>query len=286
MSRAPGEAGAVPVSGQVAAARTEPLGKRSIEQQLSVLGQIFKWAEREGMVASNPVPLVEIKTNQRTKKKIVPLEREEVVALLDASETEKHETQLKMLASLGLRLGELLALEIGDFNPSKGTITVERTLTKRKGKTVVSKYPKTNAGNRTLKLGAETINRLERQVARATPLVAGESRSLLFCNSKGRVQSENNFRRDVWAPAIVGAGLSGKGFTPHSLRHTFASELIAQGVPITKIAYLLGHANPATTLRIYASVFKRHQSEEADLADFYSPTQDEYSTQEGDQADE
>ena len=54
------------------------------------------------------------------------------------------------------------------------------------------------------------------------------------------------------------------GVTFHALRHTHASMLIAGGIPITEIAYRLGHASPATTLSIYAHMYERTDARAAD----------------------
>lgn len=270
LTLAPGEPGAVPVEGKVASSRTEPLGIRSVEQQLSVLRQIFTYAKREGLVAENPVSLVELSSNPRTKKQIVPMEQEDVRAILKHSVTEERETLLLTMASLGLRLGELLALDCSDLNRRDRSISIQRTLSTKKGKTVISQYPKTASGFRVLKVSPQLMNRLERQVARAKKLHKPGEPALLFPNGRGRIRGEGNFRRDIWRPALQEAGVP-LSYTPHSLRHTFASELIAQGVPITQIAYLMGHSNPATTMRIYASIFKRFESQERDLSSLYSP---------------
>jgi integrase len=270
MTLAPGEPGAVPVQGKVAASRPEPVGVRSIQQQLSVLRQIFNWAKREGLVADNPAELVEISTNPREKKQIKPMEQEQVISILEQSGDEERETMLMTLAALGLRLGELLALDINDLNKKERSVTVQRTLSTKKGSTVINSYPKTGSGFRVLKISEDLMNRLERQEARAKLRHKVGQPTLLFPNSRGKIRGEGNFRRDIWRPTLAGAGVP-LTFTPHSLRHTFASELIAQGVPITKIAYLMGHANPATTMRIYASIFKRHEADQADITDLYSP---------------
>lgn len=270
MSLAPGEEGAVPVKGAVASARKKPLGRRSIEQQLSVLRQFFKWAKREGLVSENPVELVELSSPQRSRGQVKVLEQDQVRALMEGSINEERETMLMSLVALGLRLGEMLALQVSDLSAAGDEITIQRTLTTEKGKTVVGNYPKTSAGYRSLKLSPQMKMRFERQVARAKkPHKAGQP-DFLFPNSRGKVRGEGNFRRDIWHPAREAAGLP-ETFSPHSLRHTYCSELIALGsISIPQIAYRMGHSSPTTTMSIYASVFKRHESDQADIADLYS----------------
>ena len=50
--------------------------------------------------------------------------------------------------------------------------------------------------------------------------------------------------------AIINAGV--KRLTPHGLRHTFASLLLADGVPVTEVSHLLGHKDSYTTMKVYA----------------------------------
>lgn len=265
MTIPPSDPGAVPVDGEVASKLTEPLGKRSIQQQLSVLNNIFRYAMRNKLVSSNPVQELEINLSQK-RKPVQPLEQDEVKKLLMNTRNEEEETMILLLSATGLRIGEALALEINDFHPQKQTLSIQRTQTKVRGKTVISKNgTKTNAGQRTLRVSDELAQRIKRQIARANK----RNSKLLFPNRKGNMHSESNFRNRIFRPALERAGLT-LDHTPHSLRHTFASECIAAGLPDSQIAYFLGHSNIQTTRLIYAHIFERHRQTIADLAAIYS----------------
>jgi integrase len=267
MTIPPSSPDAIPVDGEVASKLDRPLGRRSIQQQLSVLNYIFRYAMRNKLVSSNPVQEIEVNITQK-RKPVKPLEQEEVKKLLMHTRNEEEETLVLLLSATGLRIGEALALEIADFDPNKQTLYIQRTQTKIGGKTVISKNgTKTHAGQRTLRVSDELARRIKRQIARAT--LRDKGKGLLFPNRKGNMHSESNFRNRVFRPALERAGLSLE-YTPHSLRHTFASECIAAGLSDTLIAYFLGHSNPQTTRLIYAHVFERHRQTIADLADIYS----------------
>ena len=268
MTIAPGQPGAVPVEGKAANTLGRPLGKRSIEQQLSVLNAIFRYAVRHKKMMRNPVPEVEI-SKTATKKKIVPLEPEEVRALLMAANHEEEETLFLLLSATGLRLGEALALQIDDFLEKDQKLRIERTLTKVGGKTTVSSNGKTRSATRELKVSDHLAMRIKRQIKRAEIRCEKERVKLLFPNTRGRIQGESNFRNRVFIPALKRAGISLET-TPHTLRHTFASQCIARNLPATQIAYYLGHANPQTTMTIYAHIFAKHRESIADLASIYS----------------
>lgn len=268
LTLAPGDPGAIPVDGEVASKRNKPLGRRSIEQQLSVLNLIFRYAVRNKMLMSNPIPEVEFKPGK--KKEVKVLEQDEVKRLLINTRDEEQETFFLLLSSTGLRLGEALALHISDFNFSKQTLKIQRTQTRKNGKTVVSEHgTKTDAGKRELKLSDYLAMRLERQIVRAKARAGKQRIKFLFPNQRGKMASANNIRNRWFLPALEAAGLSPE-HTPHSLRHTFASECIAAGLPDTQIAYYLGHKNPQTTRLVYAHIFDRHKQTIADLAGIYS----------------
>ena len=271
LTLAPSDPGAIPVDGEVASNLKRPIGRRSIQQQLSVLHQIFRFAVRHKMLASSLNPMMEIEINLSTKRKEVkPLEQDEVRQLLMHTRNEEEETLLLLLGATGLRLGEALALQVGDFNEADQTLSIFRTQTKIGGKTVISPNgTKTNAGRRTLKISDEMAKRIKRQIQRAKPRCKDKDVKLLFPNKKGNLFPEANFRNRIFRPALERAGLP-LTITPHSLRHTFASECIAQGLPVTQISAFLGHSNTQTTMSIYAHVFERHRQTIADLADVYS----------------
>ena len=69
----------------------------------------------------------------------------------------------------------------------------------------------------------------------------------------GVVLRNGNFRRDVFNPAAVKAGLD--GLTPHELRHTAASLALSSGANVKAVQRMLGHASAAMTLDVYAGLF-------------------------------
>jgi integrase len=82
--------------------------------------------------------------------------------------------------------------------------------------------------------------------------VAADLDALVFTAPAGGPLRYGNFLRRVWRPAVRRAGL--EGITPHVLRHTSATLLIAAGASVKDVQAHLGHADGAVTLNIYSAV--------------------------------
>jgi len=74
--------------------------------------------------------------------------------------------------------------------------------------------------------------------------------ALVFANSKGLPLDPSNFRDRFWNTLVKAEGLP-KGFTFHSLRHTYASHMLSSGAPVEFVQRQLGHSSYQTTLSIY-----------------------------------
>lgn len=155
-----------------------------------------------------------------------------------------------LAAFCGLRYGEIAGLSLKQVDFHRRLIRVRHSLTiydELKG-------PKTRAGVRDVPMAAHVAQLLADWVQRH---YVENERGLLFRTNLGGPISSANFHRDRWQPILKIAGLDpnragGKRFHFHALRHFYASSLIAQGVPITEVASLLGHSSFDMTLQIYA----------------------------------
>jgi integrase len=76
---------------------------------------------------------------------------------------------------------------------------------------------------------------------------------LVLTSPEGGVLRSGNFRRRVFDPAATAAGL--EDLSPHDLRHTAASLLVASGANVKAVQRMLGHASAAMTLDVYSGLF-------------------------------
>ena len=150
-------------------------------------------------------------------------------------------------ALVGTRIGETLALKVKDIDYENDTITISGGWTEDENGLPILSTTKTDE-TRTVKIPAN-IRPLIEELTQDQPKSA-----FLFRNTKGGPLDDHNIRRTYFAPARLATGID--FVTPHTLRHTCASLLIAKGVDPTTVAGILGHSDATTTLRFYAHFYK------------------------------
>lgn len=230
----------------------------TIRGVLTCLSSMYAWAVRRGKVPQNPVGQLERRERPAAggrDKRI--LFRDEIGKLLAAA-PKPYRVLLATGVFSGLRLMELLGLRWCDIDREHGELHVRHQLS-RKGEL---QRLKTNAGKRDVVLMPELAAMLRRH-----ELASAHSKpdDFVFCSTLGRPLHHRNVQRRGMDKAVERAKLDKGKHDPtmHDLRHSFASLLIAQGLDVVFVSRQLGHANPATTLRVYASEFDRVRSAEA-----------------------
>lgn len=180
---------------------------------------------------------------------------EQVRAFLLASEGHRHETLYRVLLSTGVRIGEVLSLRWRDVDLHGRQVTITRTITRSIDRgTVFSATPKTPSGRRTIPLTDTTVTLLERHhdrqlFARRMMDDRWQDHDLVFAGRHGNPLSAPPIRSQ-FERLLETAGLPRVRL--HDLRHTAATLMLAQGTPVHVVARILGHADPAITLRMYA----------------------------------
>jgi integrase len=154
----------------------------------------------------------------------------------------------EFLAYTGLRISEALGLRWRDVDYDARVLRVEQRL----GRDRRPKRLKTPAAKREVIL-APSVAGLLRERKEVWPDRSGDD--LVFCTTTGRPYGHHH-AGEAFRAAMRRAGLRGNGrLVLHSLRHTFASMLIAAGLNVVFVSRQLGHANPSITLRIYAHLY-------------------------------
>lgn len=139
--------------------------------------------------------------------------------------------------AVGLRPGELYGLHGHRVNWLRGTLTVVDVMT-RSG---LRQWPKSKKSNRTVPVPPAILEGM-------SALMTGRPRdALVFTAPEGGPVDDGNFRDRIWYPAIERAGV--RRYPPKVMRHTAASWLVMDGVPLYDVQALLGHESYRTTER-------------------------------------
>ena len=159
---------------------------------------------------------------------------------------------MQLCAQTGLRRGEAMGLRWSDIEFDNNKIRVEKTLSTTKGGPYLSS-PKTEASQRRLTLNGELKGLLisHRIAQMEEAKLAGNKfldKDFVFSTLTGEPIDPSNFYRSV-RRVCRKAGLPEHG--PHVLRHTFATLLLEDGVPIHVVSRILGHTNIRITVDIY-----------------------------------
>jgi site-specific recombinase XerD len=178
---------------------------------------------------------------KKDKKLPIVLSIEEVLLLLQSTKNMKHRVTIAMLYASGLRVGEIINLKLSDFNFNRKQLHIKNAKGRKDRYTTI----------------AESL----------FPLIKN-----YYNTYKPKVYFIENPKGGKYSPESIRAFLRqstkiaeiNKNITPHSLRHSYATHMLEQGIDIRYIQELLGHSRPETTM-LYTHVARK------DLQEIKSP---------------
>ena len=242
---------------------------RSIRAYNSCVHSMLDKAVRWGLVARNVAKLVDLP--RQVHRELPMLTPAEVRALLAGASQTRLEALFTLALTTGARQGELLGLRWDRVDLDSGVIKISHALQKRNGRPQLVE-PKTIRSRRSIVLAGLAIKALRRHRARQAEeaLSLGATwdnhMNLVFCSEVGTPLDKDNVTKRQLRKVVEASGLSIK-LRFHDLRHIAASLALGQGTPITVVSEMLGHADPATTLRVYAHAIPGAQRQAADALD-------------------
>ncbi len=214
--------------------------KASIARMLSCLRTFYEYWFRQGRAQANPAR--NIRSPRQEKKLPNFMEENEVARLLETASGEdftdtRDRALLEALYGGGLRVSESSGLNLDDLQPDEGFAVV-----RGKGRR-----------ERLVPLGSHTCRAIEKHLpVRAARLeYLGRKSPALFLNKNGTRLNVRSIRR-ILDRRVLQAGLN-RRFSPHALRHSFATHLLNKGADLRAVQELLGHASLATT-QVYTHV--------------------------------
>ncbi|MEM7812914.1 MAG: tyrosine recombinase XerC [Planctomycetota bacterium] len=220
--------------------------KTTVARRLACLRSFFKYLRRQGKVASNPA--IALRTPRVGRRLPHFLTTEEVGRLLNTPPGEtaaglRDRAMLETLYSGGLRVAELVAIDVDDYDAAQAVV---RVLGKGRKERVAP-------------VGSYAADALAAWQAVREPRVGhADGGRALFLNKFGTRITTRSVGR-LLEKHIKAAGLDDKT-SPHTLRHSFATHLLDNGADIRSVQELLGHADLKTT-QIYTHVSTRQLRE-------------------------
>lgn len=225
--------------------------RRSIARKLSSARSFFRFLTREKIAEQNPFE--NLLTPKLPKKLPNFLYPEELKSLLEAPDQTsplglRDGAILEVIYGTGLRVTEILRINLSDVDFDEGEIKV------------LGKGSK----ERIVLFGSHARTALQKYLQEARPLlVPDKNQRALFVNRRGGRLTSRSLERIICFYAKK-AGIS-KKVTPHTLRHSFATHLLAGGADLRMVQELLGHVSLSTT-QVYTHITKERLKEVYDSA--------------------
>ena len=224
------------------------LSPKSLQRHLSAIRAWFRFLLREGGVRTNPAEGVRApKVNRRLPH---TLDADQLAHLMelpgDSALDRRDRAIMELFYSSGLRLAELVALDVSDMHSSDGLLQV------------------TGKGNKTRRL---PVGRYAREAVdhwlAIRPQIASSRESALFVSQRGTRLSPRSVEARLRRRAIE-QGMP-RHVHPHMLRHSFASHVLESSGDLRAVQELLGHADISTT-QIYTHLDFQHLAQVYDQA--------------------
>ncbi|HEY1215662.1 MAG TPA: tyrosine-type recombinase/integrase, partial [Bryobacteraceae bacterium] len=205
----------------------------SIRRKIAAIRAMFKFLRQEGITETNPA--TRLRTPRPGQRLPDVMSAEKTNNMLDAVESgepvekpsrERDIAFLELLYGCGIRVGELVGIDLDDLDLSEGWLKVHGKGNKQ----------------RQVPVGERAVDAVNRYLASRS--AAADERAL-FVNGQGRRLSDRQVRRLVKFYATFVTGDS--TVHPHSFRHAYATHLLSDGADLRAIQELLGHARLSTT---------------------------------------
>ncbi len=213
--------------------RADAVAASTLARKVACLRSFYRYLRNEGAIAHDPT--AELRGPRKPQRLPRVLSREEVARLLSQpAGTQplalRDRALLELMYACGLRASEAIGLELAD-------VDLDEALLCARGK---------GAKERIVPIGRQAVAALSAYCVRGRPVLLGAGASArVFVNSRGASLTRQGLYKIVQGHARS-AGLAER-MSPHTLRHSFATHLLAGGCDLRSLQEMLGHADLATT---------------------------------------
>ena len=270
------------------------LSDKTLKNLYNMVHASLKQAYLNEMIKKNICEFTKVPKVSRKEMRV--LTREEQTNLITASRNHRLGIVVVLDLFTGMRLGEILALRWNDIDFNKNLISVKNTIKRvtthnsdERKTEIILDTPKTENAYRVIPLINEIkielknhlkIQNKEKQISGT----AYNNKNFVFCNEIGKPYDQKTFK-NYYNKILLECGLiesrpktirdkikkglkskpKPKGSSPnvtfHTLRHTFATRAIEQGMDVLVLSKILGHSDPSTTLNKYGHVLPNHKKD-------------------------
>lgn len=213
----------------------------SVQRSLASIKNLYQYAALTGQCQENPARNIKV---EKTEKKLPQiLTGKEVELLLQQPQLTdfkgyRDKAMLELLYATGIRVSELINLDLSHVNTSAGFIRVGEEKER-----IIPLYP-------------AAVKALRVYIAEIRPqMIADPQKKSLFVNMNGERMTRQGFWKIIKSYQEK-AGIQ-KQITPHTLRHSFAAHLLENGADLRSIQEMLGHSDISST-QIYAQIVKQN----------------------------
>ncbi len=207
----------------------------TIARKVAAARSFFNFMVSENQIKTDPTENMSSPSVGKALPKPIPINQVRLLleqpAKLTTAEAKRDQAMLELLYASGMRISELVALNLGDVN-TEGNYFV-RCFGKGRKERIIPIYEK-------------IATAIKKYINEDRPKLAhGKKETALFLNARGERLTRQGFWQKL-KEYVKSAGLSSK-ISPHTLRHSFATHMLSGGADLRSVQELLGHANISTT---------------------------------------
>jgi integrase/recombinase XerD len=208
----------------------------TVARKVASARSFFGFMVAEGQIKTDPTENLSSPSVGKALPKPIPLNQVRLLleqpSKLSTAEAKRDSVMLELLYASGMRISELVSLNLGDVNTSEDNYFV-RAFGKGRKERIIPLYEK-------------IATDVQKYVAEDRPKLAhGKQETALFLNARGDRLTRQGFWQKL-KEYVKSAGLNSQ-ISPHTLRHSFATHMLSGGADLRSVQELLGHANISTT---------------------------------------
>jgi integrase/recombinase XerD len=217
----------------------------TVARKVAAGRSFFSFLVSEGIIKTDPTENMSSPSVGKALPKPIPINQVRLLleqpAKLNTVEARRDRVMLELLYASGMRISELVALNLGDVN-TEGDYFV-RCFGKGRKERIIPLYE-------------QIAQAVKKYIAEDRPRLArGKSETALFLNARGERLTRQGFWQKL-KEYVKSAGLNAH-ISPHTLRHSFATHMLNGGADLRSVQELLGHANISTT-QVYTHLTTEH----------------------------